>query len=298
MASVAIPVFKLYGEGQAWSTPDLLHCETIPKRSREHHWEIQAHRHADLCQLLYVHRGTARIEIEGQRLVLARPGLQVVPPLCVHGFRFSENIDGYVLTLAAPLVAQLQAQLGGGGAVLGTAATYAVGRDRAYLNRLFSALHGEYQGAQAGRDLLMQSLVNGLGVWLSRQFIQQRTAAQLPPRGRDYFSRFSALVEQHYHRHDSIERLAHEVGISVAHLNATCREWAGQSALQVVHQRLLLEAKRNLIYTNQNVSQVAERLGFADAAYFSRFFRRLTGVSPKAFKALAGEAAAVRVPQR
>jgi AraC family transcriptional activator of pobA len=54
--------------------------------------------------------------------------------------------------------------------------------------------------------------------------------------------------------------------------------------LQVVHQRLLLEAKRNLIYTNMTVNQLAERLGFADPAYFSRFFRRLSGASPKAFR--------------
>ncbi|MGI4840482.1 MAG: helix-turn-helix domain-containing protein [Janthinobacterium lividum] len=282
--STVIPVFKLYGEGQDWATPDLLHCETIPKRSRVHHWEIQAHRHADLCQLLYLHKGVAQIEIEGQSFTLDKPALQVVPPLCVHGFRFSENVDGFVLTLAAPLVTQLHAQPGVSSDVLGSAATYPAGRDRAYLSRLFSTLQHEYQSEQPGRDLLMLSLVNVLGVWVGRQFIERHAAAQAPERGREYFSRFSALVERRYVQHRSIEQLAHEVGISVAHLNVICRELAGQSALQVVHQRLLLEAKRNLIYTNMTINQLAERLGFADPAYFSRFFRRLTGVSPKIFR--------------
>lgn len=290
--SEAIPVFKLYGEGQDWATPDLLHCETIPKRSRVHHWEIQAHRHADLYQLLYLHKGVARIEIEGQSVTLSQPGLQVVPPLCVHGFRFSENVDGSVLTLAQPLVTQLQAQPGVSSAVLRNAATYPAGRDRAYLSRLFSTLQHEYQGDRPGRDLLMHSLVNVLGVWVARQFSQRRSADQAPERGREYFDRFSALVERHYLEHRSIEQLAHGTGISVAHLNAVCRELAGQTALQVVHQRVLLEAKRNLIYTTMTVSQLAERLGFADPAYFSRFFRRLAGVSPKAFRQFAAHPSA------
>ena len=62
-----VPLFKLYGENTAWPGTDLLHCESIPARSRLHHWEIKPHRHADLCQLLFVYRGQAELEIEGQR---------------------------------------------------------------------------------------------------------------------------------------------------------------------------------------------------------------------------------------
>jgi AraC family transcriptional activator of pobA len=54
--------------------------------------------------------------------------------------------------------------------------------------------------------------------------------------------------------------------------------------LQLIHQRLLLEAKRNLVYTSMTVAQVADSLGFSEAAYFSRFFRRATGLSPRAFR--------------
>ena len=70
----SIPVFKLYGESLDWPTPDLLHCETISKRSREHQWEIKPHRHADLCQLLFVFKGQAELEIEGKRTQLPEPG--------------------------------------------------------------------------------------------------------------------------------------------------------------------------------------------------------------------------------
>jgi len=279
-----IPVFKLYGEGQDWLTSDLLHCETIPKRSRLYHWEIQPHRHADLCQLLYVHTGQAEIEVEGQRRLITESALQVVPPLYVHGFRFSEDIDGYVLTLAAPLVSELKALLGPASTVLASPANYPAGADRNYLNSLVSALQREYSLDQPGRDLALHSLINVLVVWVSRQMIQRSSAGQPADRGHDYLNRFTRLVEEQFRQQPSVETLAYATGVSVAHLNNVCRELAGQSALQIIHQRLLLEAKRTLIYTRMTVSQVSDSLGFTDPAYFSRFFRRLAGLSPRDFR--------------
>lgn len=290
---MSIPVFKLYGEGVGWPTPDLLHCETIPKRSRLHHWEIQPHQHADLCQLLYVHSGEAVIEVEGQRQTLREACLQVVPALCVHGFQFSENIEGYVLTLAAPLVSQLQREMGETLRVLDTPATYRAGAHRTYLHALFTTLQREYHGAEAGRDVLLHSLANVAVIWAGRQALQRRVARQPAQRGREYLSRFIEAVEADYARQPSVEALAHGIGLSVAHLNSLCRALAGQSPLQIVHQRIVLEAKRNLLYTAMSINQIADRLGFADAAYFSRFFRRLVGVSPKAFRAASNPPSSV-----
>ena len=282
--SASIPVFKLYGEQQDWLSPDLLHCETISLRSRVHDWEIRPHRHADLCQLLYVHKGQARVEVEGHYHELTESSIQVIPPLCVHGFQFSPNVEGFVLTLAAPLVMQLQTQLGGSLNALQRVASYPAGKDRHYLNSLFSALHSEYVSARPARDMLLQSLISVLLVWVTRQVIQRREAQQVPLRGRDYLNLFNQQVEVLFQQQPSVEQLAHQVGISVAHLNSICRELAGQSALQIIHQRLLLEAKPHLIYTPMTISEVADRLGFADPAYFARFFRRLTGTSPSAYR--------------
>ncbi|UVL55369.1 helix-turn-helix domain-containing protein [Pseudomonas sp. B21-035] len=289
MSKASIPVFKLYGEQLQWPTPDLLHCESIPARSRLHDWEIEPHRHADLCQLLFLYAGQAEIEVEGQVRRLEQAAIQVVPALCVHGFRFSSDVDGYVVTLAAPLVNLLHTQLAGAPAALAQAGTYLAGDDRNYLYSLFSALQQEYQRDLPGRDLQLRSLINLLVVWISRQCLQRHGQGLAVARGREYLERFNALVEQQFRQQPSVEGLAHEVGISVAHLNSICRELAGQSALQIIHQRLLLEAKRELIYTSLSIKQLADSLGFADPAYFSRFFRRLTGKAPSDFRHQPGQ---------
>lgn len=289
MSKASIPVFKLYGEQLQWPTPDLLHCESIPARSRLHDWEIEPHRHADLCQLLFLYAGQAEIEVEGQVRRLEQAAIQVVPALCVHGFRFSSDVDGYVVTLAAPLVNLLHTQLAGAPAALAQAGTYLAGDDRNYLYSLFSALQQEYQRDLPGRDLQLRSLINLLVVWISRQCLQRHGQGLAVARGREYLQSFNTLVEQQFRQQPSVEGLAHEVGISVAHLNSICRELAGQSALQIIHQRLLLEAKRELIYTSLSIKQLADSLGFADPAYFSRFFRRLTGKAPSDFRHQPGQ---------
>lgn len=280
----SIPVFKLYGESLDWPTPDLLHCETISSRSREHQWEIKPHRHADLCQLLFVFKGQAELEIEGQRTRLETPAIQVLPPLSVHGFRFSEDVEGFIVTLATPLIHHLQAQLGDAVHALAQAHAYSAGNDGDYLNSLFSALQAEYNGHQPAREMLMHALVSVIMVWVSRQAIVRHKASQRPQRQREYLNGFIQLVEETYRQHVKVEDLAHRLGISVSHLNGTCRELAGQPALQIMHERQLLEAKRLLTYTSMTIYEMSELLGFSDPTNFTRLFRRRVGISPKAFR--------------
>ncbi len=278
-----VPVFKLYGDGLEWTTPDLLHCESIPERSRLHDWEIKAHRHGDLVQLLYIRSGKAVIEIEGVKTQLEQPAIQIVPPMCIHGFRFSEQVEGYVITLAAPLASQLEAQLGAPHPLMRSAGLYPVGDDMPYVDALFAAIDTDYRHPAPARELQLHSLMGLIGVWLRRQS-HDRQQQERPSAGQGHLLTFSALVETHFREQHSIEQYAHCLGITPAHLNNLTRRFTGFTAQQVVHQRLLLEAKRQLIYSASNAQQIANELGFSEPAYFSRFFKRLTGQSPRTFR--------------
>ncbi len=273
-----VPVFKLYGETSAWPTPDLIHCESIPERSKLHGWEIKPHRHSDLVQLLYVQAGQATLKVEDVINHIDSPSLQVVPALSVHTFKFSEDIQGHVLSLAQPLAEQLGASLNS--PVLSTAACYPI-----YLDTLFSAITQEYSQPQPGRDPMLHSLITVLSIWLSRRNLELSLpdALQLD-RGREHLKVFTRTLEQRFREHLPIEHYAATLGISGAHLNALCRRLSGQSALQMINQRLLLEAKRDLVYTTMTINQVSDSLGFSEPAYFSRFFKRCTGQSPKQFR--------------
>ncbi|MEG0246721.1 MAG: helix-turn-helix domain-containing protein, partial [Pseudomonas sp.] len=263
-----IPLFQLYGENQAWPGTDLLHCESIPARSRLHHWEIKPHQHAELFQLLYVQRGQAEVEIEGVRSAISQAAIQVVPPLTVHGFRFSADIQGHVLTFGTALVAGLEQQLGAPLGMLAAPACYALGKDRQRLRSLIDTLQQEYQGNAPARATMLQALVTALMVWISRQQQLGQAPRNRDERDRQLLGQYLRLVEGHYREHLSVEDFAARLNVSSLQLNQLCRALSGQTALQVVHQRLLLEARRNLLYTRMSIGQLSDSLGFTDPTYF------------------------------
>lgn len=279
-----VPVFKLYGEQIGWPTPDLLHCESILQRSSLYAWHIRVHQHAELVQLLYLHKGQAEIEVEGERYVVNESSIQVVPSLCVHGFRFSPGTQGYVLSLALPLLSKLEAQFGGQLDVLSQPRCIPVKRSSRHIRSVFATLLEEYTHENDAREMMLYSLLGVLLVWLNRQGAPSKVIEDKSERKRGVLRQFARLIESHYREHLSLAEYAQLLGVSTTHLNCLCREFHGASALSVLHQRLLLEAKRSLQYTSMTITQVSDYLGFSDITYFSRFFRKRGGMTPKEFK--------------
>src|SRR5690606_20417040 len=96
--------------------------------------------------------------------------------------------------------------------------------------------------------------------------------------------RFQILVEKHYRKHYPIEDYCRMLGVTRAKLIDTCKQVSKLTPLEIVHRRLVMEAKRDLLNTAKTINEIAFDLGFADSAYFSRFFTTQTGVSPVQFR--------------
>jgi AraC-like DNA-binding protein len=77
---------------------------------------------------------------------------------------------------------------------------------------------------------------------------------------------------------------AREIATSEAALRKACVRVAGQSPTQLVQGRMLIEAERQLRYTGMSITQIAYYLGFEDPGYFSRFFAKGMGASPRSFR--------------
>lgn len=293
-SATSVPVFKLYGETQHWPTPDLLHCESIPERSQLHNWIIRPHRHADLVHILFISQGSVELALEGTNHQLQGVVTIIVPAMSIHGFHFSPDVQGHIITLAKPLADHLHGFMSEN-STLKTADFYRLSPSRqrgssqqARIATLVSQIDQEYRQPAPGRDRLLEALIQALVVELSRLSASGNPAKRYGPRqndkGRQHIEHYQALVETHYREQPSIEALAEQLGVSSAHLNMLCRQIAGRSALQLLHERLLLEAKRQLTYTNMTIGQVSDSLGFSEPAYFTRFFKRNTTLSPREFR--------------
>lgn len=290
-----LPTYALYGEPGRTQATDWLHCERIAERSRRHDWEIRPHRHAVLVQILHIEQGSAEAWIDGTRTALAGPCVLLLPPLVPHGFVFAPAIDGTVLTVLEQHLARLLAPQPTLAALLAAPRLQhwpAGDRQAQALADAVATVRAEFRSTAPWRELALDAALVQLLVGLARSLPPEPApagggAALAGARALAHVQRLRALVEQRYRQQPTLAVLAQALGITPTQLNRVCHQVLGHSALGVLHGRLLLEAQRDLAYTTLSVKQIALGLGFADAGYFSRFFRRHTGQTPSAWRALA-----------
>ena len=284
----SVPAFYLYGESLQPPDERLIHIETIAARSRLHDWIIRPHRHRDLHQLLLIERGRVEARLDERTAPLRAPAVILVPPGAVHSFRFQPETVGVVVSFASTLAEELRAASPGLAEHLEKCNALVL--DRAALRQtdlraLAAMLLREFGRSAPGRRLALRGTLAALLANLQRLLPDMAdTVATVSSRDRELVARFREQMERRFRQHPALTEYAALLRTSESRLRRACLAVTGQSPVELVHLRLLLEAERQLRYTSMSVTQVAYHLGFQDPAYFSRFFARRTGVSPRAFR--------------
>jgi AraC family transcriptional activator of pobA len=291
--SLSLPTYALYGETGQAPRIDWLHIESIADRSRLNDWEIRPHRHESLFQILYIASGACDVTLDAVATRLRGPGIVTIPALAVHGFRFSPDVQGVVVTVLEPHLQRLLAAEPSLKDDLLQARRQRLPRAHAAgIARAVQALRDEYARPSPWRGLAMDVALLGLALRLGRHLPHETPPpAARGQRGLDHVRRFRELVDERFREQPLLTRCAAELGITATQLNRACHQVLGHGALAVLHARLALEAQRELAYTALSVKQIGLGLGFADAAYFSRFFQRATGRTPSAWRAETSAAA-------
>ncbi|TDK32173.1 helix-turn-helix domain-containing protein [Rhizobium deserti] len=109
-------------------------------------------------------------------------------------------------------------------------------------------------------------------------------ADQVQPSPRAVVRGFVHLVELHVRDHWTIPQYASTLGVTADRLNTAVRRATGRTPVEVIHSRLMTEAAVLLDQSALQIAEIAEALGFKDAAYFSRFFKRTAGQSPRDYR--------------
>jgi len=270
--------YNLFGE--AGDLPDVVHCETIEARSKLHDWELAPHRHARLHQILLIDWGGGRAVMEGSTWPLAPRTLINVPAGTVHGFTFTPGTEGWVVTVASEMMDEALEPSGDLRHTLSRLATFPADKTaRPLMEQIFA----EHAGRGYARAQVLRSLI---GVLLGRvaRSLSDREASAGQADGGGLFRRFEDLVEQHFVEHWSVADYAGALAVTPTHLSRVSRNVTGQPASRIIEERMIREARRNLVYTNLTVSRIAYALGYNDPAYFSRVFSQATGMAPRDFR--------------
>lgn len=270
---------------------DCIHYEPVSTRFREMNWTIPAHCHEGLHQFKLLTHGRLEGSIDGRALAVAAPAMVVMAPGSMHGFTYSHDAAGHQVTIPSATLRRLLDGLSktedwiGSSFVLDQLAQ----ADSSRIDELFAQIAREFNAHEPGRIHTLLAWTTLLAVQVGRLRGEASRKGQLRGPRDALLQRFLSLVEQHHRDQWSLADYTEVLGVTPDHLSRSCRLLAGRSALQLLHDRVLLEARRLLAYTPVPVVEIAQQLGYADAAYFSRFFRRGVGHTPSEYRQLVGE---------
>lgn len=245
----------------------------------------------DYYQLLLVRRCHSRHWLDMQRLDLQPDTLYFTTPAHVHLKEQTEPLTGTVVSFAPEfLVADAGGTLAQLPVLTNPAQGYALRlapADVAFLETLFAQMRLECDQRQPWRTTMLLTYLQTALLYLSRLYRVQYPAPY-PAEG-PLLTRFTHLLNEHYASLHQVGDYAARLGLHPQALNAQLRQQSGKTASTLLHERLLLEARRRLFHTDFGVAEIAFALGFEDASYFSRFFRRQSGQAPAAYRAAARE---------
>lgn len=100
----------------------------------------------------------------------------------------------------------------------------------------------------------------------------------------DLVRQYNVLVERHFRTHHDVARYAAMLNKSPKTLSNFFAQYKSKSPLEVIHDRINLEARRLLIYTEKSVKEISYELGFEEHTHFSQFFRKHNQCSPSDFR--------------
>lgn len=158
------------------------------------------------------------------------------------------------------------------------------------LERMLKEFNAEHEfKIEMLRGMLLQLLS-----MLSRQF-PEALKPEVTTHQRSVLRKFERLIEQHFKEKRLPRDYAELLYMTPNHLNALVNSAIRKSAGELIRDRVVLEAKRLLVNSELNISEVAAALNFEDNAYFTRFFKKYTGMAPEVFRHNMANHASVEV---
>ena len=291
MSAQSLPLFHLYGDPPDEQAFDFIHIETIVSRSQIHDWMIRAHRHRNLFQILLIERGGGEMIFEASSLDFAAPAAIIVQPNAVHGFRFRPgDTNGWVVSFTEDVANTIAEQSAEALARLRALAADPIvklesGDEIARLSALCNDLYQERFLAREGHRLATRALLALIAIEAARLAASRARSGSVTLAPADpTLQALRELVENHFRKERQIAFYAGRLHMTTDRLNDLVKRATGVTAGHLIRQRVLTEAKRELVFTNRVISEIAYDLSFSDPSHFARFFRKQTGKTPQDFR--------------
>lgn len=281
-----IPVQNLLGEKlfEIKRLVPVIDREALDEKPHRHQWQ----------ELIYIKNGRGKHIIDDKVFVLMPNTFYLIGTGQIHDFLEGEDLEGFLLrfkdNFLPPSGLNTQNSLNRSllGRIIKSNELHIPEPQVIHYESVLEELFYEYslnEQSYAKRAIL-QYLLLTLLTKLERRLrhmSQDHISLDTDHQSKVYHS-FLLLIEDNFKLQHRIGFYADELLVDKRKLTAITKKTSGRKPKEILNYRLLTEAKRLLLYTTDTTKEIAYNLGFDDPAYFSRFFKLHTGLSPKAFK--------------
>jgi AraC-like DNA-binding protein len=222
-------------------------------------------------------------ELDFQEVVLQGASLCYVAPGQVHRYLTNHRAKGWFVFVAPELIDNAYCEIFD--AYLNAVQAISLKRNDAIFNTTLLLAETLRRESPLFRERLAKSLVDTLSGMIASTIAEAQHTTNLIG-GQKHLTviKFKRLVRIHCIEKKQVQEYATLLNITPLYLNEIVKDITGFPASYWIQQEIMLEAKRMLRYTALDVKQIAFDLGYADHAYFSRFFRKHTGVTATEFR--------------
>jgi AraC family transcriptional activator of pobA len=287
--------FFIYGFEERAFDGRFLHFERIEEQLAYHDWDAKPHLHKGLHQLMVFESGGGEILIEDQWQPFQAPVMIFIPEGMVHGFHFQRDTAGPILTISEDFMSEALGFVEKDIALTARRPALihldAEALAQHGIDGIFRGIERDYRWIAPGRNTALMANLVLLFVSIARLSSWADAAGRKSEAYVEIYDAFRKHIELSFRKQPTVAEVAKEIGLTVGRLTSVCRSVASFSPQELIHQRIITEAKRQLLYSPRSSTSISYMLGFKDPAYFSRFFKRATGESPVEFRKRASETA-------
>lgn len=264
--------------------PKRLRIVPISKLTAAPKWQLETLRALREPVFFWFTAGQGRITLGGSTRGVHPHNAIYIPPGTMYGFQAMTRTQGVALHMGDPTGLDLPETP--------LHLRLRDGSQHAEVAQIMDAIQRELDGAKDFAERAARHQIGLLAIWLERQ---RSSAGDDSPRGLSstnanerLTARYSTLLERSFGSALNVGDYAQALGVTPTHLTRACRASCGRTALQLMQERRLYEARRLLSETDVPVQDIARNLGFSTPGYFSRAFSAHTGTAPSIYRKAHG----------
>ncbi|WP_347050535.1 AraC family transcriptional regulator [Flavobacterium olei] len=262
------------------------YVNTFKEHLKSHSFVEEPHRH-DSYLMVFFTNGSGMHEVDFDSFEIKKGSLFVLQPGQMHHWSLSEDIEGFVIIFSQELY-----NLYFGHKKI---------NDYNFYNSILNRPEVDFKTPEIAKilpyfELLIQensednklqldkmlNLLDCIHIEIARKYGE--TFSHQTHSYNIKISAFEVLLEEHFRTQKFPSFYAEKLNITLKHLNRICNEILQKTATEVIMDRVILEIKRMLIDKQLAVNEVAYAVGYEDYSYFSRVFKKQTGISPTEFR--------------